>query len=167
MIAYGTRIFSERPALLAASSLLAAGLLLGCGGSSDSPEEVPGSDASTSAIQERDSLNISGGSSGRASLTQDQKRRLGPALRRLLTGDTLSRSPGIRRAEPAGERDGESVFSVLIEGASADTLRKASLPITSVAGGAVTARLTKGQIRKAASLESVQRIRLPGRATSQ
>jgi hypothetical protein len=100
-------------------------------------------------------------------LTAAQRQRLGPALRRLFAGDTLSRPSEPRATDPVGEREGRKVYSVLVEGASAKALRNAGLPVTSAVAGTLTARLTLPEIRKAASLQNVRRIRLSGQATSQ
>lgn len=96
-----------------------------------------------------------------------QRKRLAPAVRRLLRGDTLSRPGGIRRTEPVGEREGKRVYSILVEGVDAGTLQDADIPIVSAAGGVVTARLTTDQIRQVASIQDVRRIRFPGQATPQ
>lgn len=89
------------------------------------------------------------------SLSQAQRQRLGSSLRRFLTGDTA----GTRTIEAVGERDGEKVYSVLIQSSDPEALREVGLPITSVVGETVTARLTVEEILKAASQESVQSIR--------
>ena len=79
----------------------------------------------------------------------------------------MSGPGGIRKTRPVGEREGEQVYSVLIEGADTGTLQDADIPLVSAAGGVVTARLTADQIRRAASIEDVRRIRFPGQATPQ
>lgn len=89
------------------------------------------------------------------SLSQAQRQRLGSSLRRFLTGDTA----GTRTIEAVGERDGEKVYSVLIQGADPEALREAGLPLTSVVGETITARLTVEEILRAASMDSVQSIR--------
>jgi len=153
--------------------LFASGLLSGCGGNAGSSEDVGASaDSASPSVTQKDGDSLSEGQSGKVSsdrkaLNEDQRQRLGPALRRLFAGDTLSQMPEVRMAEPVGERGGEEVFSVIIEGADPERLRAASLPITSAVGGVVTTRLTISQIRKAASLEDVQRVRLPNQATPQ
>ncbi len=158
--------------------IVATGLASGCGEEPESTSETANPDTQSSAVaQEGDSL--AGNRAGEASsgprnspgrqdsLNAMQKKRLGPALRRLLTGDTLSRPGGIRKTRPVGEREGKQVYSVLIEGADAGTLQDANIPLVSAAGGVVTARLTADQIRRAASIEDVRRIRFPGQATPQ
>lgn len=162
--------------------IVATGLASGCGEEPESTSDTANPDTQSSAVaQEEDSLdgNRAGEASsghrnspgGQDSLNAMQKKRLGPALRRLLTGDTLSRPGGIRKTRPVGEREGEQVYSVLIEGADtgtlAGTLQDANIPLVSAAGGVVTARLTADQIRRAASIEDVRRIRFPGQATPQ
>ena len=161
--------------------IVATGLASGCGEEPESTSRTANLDTQSSAVTQEDSLdgNRAGEASsghrnspgGQDSLNTMQKKRLGPALRRLLTGDTLSRPGGIRKTRPVGEREGEQVYSVLIEGADmgtlAGTLQDANIPLVSAAGGVVTARLTADQIRRAASIEDVRRIRFPGQATPQ
>ena len=101
------------------------------------------------------------------SLTDAERSRLGPVLRRLITGDTTEAAPiRSRRLEPVGKRDGKEVYSVLIDGTGASTLQEAGLSHVSEAGGLVTARLTADQIRQAASIEDVRRIRVSKQARS-
>lgn len=89
------------------------------------------------------------------SLSSAQRQRLGPALQRFLTGDTLATGD----VKAVGTRDGENVFSVLIRSENADALREAGVPLTSVAGTIITARLTIDEILRAASVADVQSIR--------
>lgn len=135
-------------------------LAVACEGEPESSSGATGSDSAVVVQGEK-------GSSAREPLTAMQKKRLGPAVRRLLTGDTLSRPSDVRKAEPAGQRQGEDVYSVLIEGADVETLQEAGVPVTSTAGGVITARLTTDQIRQVASIQEVRRIRFPKRARSQ
>ena len=87
-------------------------------------------------------------------LTDAQKNRIGPTLRRLLRGDSLA----LDRVEPVGTRDGEPVYSVTVECDDAAALRAADVPLTSVQGDIVTARWTPDQIRTAAAVEAVRMI---------
>jgi hypothetical protein len=79
----------------------------------------------------------------------------------------LSLASNLRKTEPAGEREGENVYSALVEGASVETLQEAGVPVISVAGGVITTRLTTDEIRRVASIQEVRRIRFPKRARSQ
>lgn len=88
-------------------------------------------------------------------LAADQKNRIGPTLQRLMRGDRRVE----RRVEPVGQRDGAPVYSVTIECDRPSALRAAGLPLTSVQGDVITARLTLDQIRVAATVEAVQIIR--------
>ncbi len=163
--------------ILAATALLPLGLALGCGGDSGSTGSAAGSDtASSAAVQEEeDSLSDSIGdslnemnesrlgttpSSSQQPLTTAQKKRLGPAIRRLLSGDKSATRPDeLQQPSPAGERDGEKVYAVLIQGVELEALWEAGIPHVSKVGETVTARLTSEEIRKTASVEGVQRIR--------
>ena len=101
------------------------------------------------------------------SLTDAERSRLGPVLRRLVAGDTTEMAPiESRRLKPVGKRGGKEVYPVLIEGAGAGTLQEAGLSHVSEVGGLVTARLTADQIRQAASIEDVRRIRIAKQARS-
>jgi hypothetical protein len=166
--------------LFSASSLLSFVLFsftLGCGKKPEPTTDTAGSGASSSATAqgERDSsqedLSDRSPSDRLPPLTADQKQRLGPALRRVMAGDTLSKSgsePGrLRKTEPVGEREGKQVYSVLIEGADARALQDANIPVVSAAGGIITARLTTGQIHRVASIQNVRKIRFPGQSTPQ
>lgn len=89
------------------------------------------------------------------SLTKIQRQRLGSALQRFLTGDTTA----TRRIETVGTRDGEKIYSVLIQSQNPKALRDAEIPLTSVVGETITARLTVDQILTAASTDGVQSVR--------
>lgn len=123
--------------------------------------------------------SLLGASPDSAALSGTQRRRLGPALRRLVSGNRVSgdttgpvpsepHGAGLpHNVSPAGRKDGKEVYSVLIEGARAEMLREAGIPFTAETGSFVTARLTAEQIREVASIEAVERVRAPGQATSQ
>lgn len=128
----------------------------GCGGGSGEDTGARGGSDS----EEVASTDSSRNTGAAEALTQAQRSRLGPMLRRLLAADTSEMSPdSLRGLSPAGQRDGQKVYAVLIEGAGTEVLRKANIPYVSKVGGTVTARLTAEQIRKAASIGEVQRIR--------
>jgi hypothetical protein len=90
-----------------------------------------------------------------ASLTSAQRQRLAPPLQRVLTGDTVQTN----RVQPVGDRDGDPVYSVLIVASDAEALRDAGLALTNVRDSVLTARWTPSNIRRAASIEGVRRIR--------
>lgn len=128
-------------------------------------------DSASSAGPASDTSDTSGTSATNSlrsdSLTEAERSRLGPVLRRLVAGDTTKAATfKSRRLEPVGERGGKEVYSVLIGGTGASTLRKAGLSHVSEAGGLITARLTANQIRQAASIEDVRRIRISKQARS-
>ncbi len=83
--------------------------------------------------------------------------KLDPALQRLVQGETRSMDQF-----SASERDdGTTVYSVILRSEQPEALREAGLPINSVQGSIVTARLRIAQIREAATLEAVQNIENP------
>jgi hypothetical protein len=88
-------------------------------------------------------------------LTKLQKKRIGPRLQRLIRGKDLT---GPQSIEPVGKRGGASVYEVLIYGDNPDALREAGIPLGTVQGGLMTARLTIDQILKAAMVDAVQNI---------
>lgn len=88
-------------------------------------------------------------------LTDAQRDRIGPTLRRLLRGDSRS----LDEVEPVDTRDGEPVYSVTVECDDAAALRAAGVPLTSVQGPIITARWTLDQIRTAAAVGAVNMIR--------
>lgn len=90
-------------------------------------------------------------------LTNPQMQKLDPALQRLVQGETRSMDQF-----SASERDdGTTVYSVILRSEQPEALREAGLPINSVQGSIVTARLRIAQIREAATLEAVQNIENP------
>ena len=100
-----------------------------------------------------DSTNPSAASTG--PLTDAQKDRIGPTLRRLLRGD----SRALDEVEPVDTRDGEPVYSVTVECDDAAALRAAGVPLTSVQGPIITARWTLNQVRTGAAVGAVKMIR--------
>jgi hypothetical protein len=113
-----------------------------------------------------DSLAADSTASEAEPLTEAQRSRLGPALRRFLTGDTTGARPaGPQDLSPAAKRDGKSVYSVTVQGVGVSRLREAGISQASEVGGIVTARLTADQIREAASIEEVRRIRASRQAS--
>jgi hypothetical protein len=154
---------TSRLVLLLGAGAVAVMLMFGCENKADAPEKSVDADADTSV-----SASAAKATGSPDSLSEVQRNRLAPSLRRFLTGDTSGARPStLRKISPAGTRDGENVYAVLIEGAEAEILRQAGIPYVSVAGSLVTARLTTGQIRKAASVEAIRKIRLPKRARTQ
>ena len=153
-----------------AAGLLTFALFVGCTGDSGSTSEGNAEVDTTASLEDsqvegRDSVKRA--PEDHRSLTNAQKNRLGPGLQQLVTGDTTRKiSPKIRSLEPVGERDGEDAYSVLIEG-KRQSLQEADIPFVSATGNVITARLTTGQIRKAASLQGIRRIRLPSQAEAQ
>lgn len=138
----------------------------GCKPSGDHADASEGT-GSESAQVSPTSPSDSSVASADSTLTEAQRGRLGPALRRLLAGDTAeTRTEGPLELSPAGKRDGKETYSVLIHGAEAKTLRRADVPYVSEVGGTVTARLTVGQIRRVASIEDVRRIRAAREVTT-
>jgi hypothetical protein len=96
-----------------------------------------------------------GGSS--QSLTDSQLQKLDPALQRLVQGE----SHGMDRYSTSKREDGKTAYSVILRSNEPEALRKAGLPLNSVQGDIITARLTIAQIRKAARLEAVRKIENP------
>lgn len=87
-------------------------------------------------------------------LTATQEKRIGPRLQRVIRGE----DPGTRPVESVGKRGGASVYDVIIRCNDAEALRKAGIPLNSVQGTLMTARLTLDQILEAATVEAVVRI---------
>lgn len=95
-------------------------------------------------------------------LSQSEQQKLDPALQRLIAGEPL---PIDRYA--TSSRGDTTVYSVLITTNDVEQLRAADLPVGSVTGDVVTARLTVDEIRRATSLSSVRSIENPSRAQPQ
>jgi lipopolysaccharide export LptBFGC system permease protein LptF len=97
-----------------------------------------------------------------APLSQAESEKLDRALQRLVTGQSLSRD-----SYTISTRDGDTVYSVLIRTDDPERLSQSNVPIGTVNGNIVTARLTIDQIREAASLPFVRSIANPERARPQ
>lgn len=141
---------SCRPLPVLLLPILCGAILLpmgGCWDSGSSSPDGPGEKTSeeTSGKASRESSGLSGA----------QRKRLGPVLQRLLAGDTLA-TEGIQKA---GMREGAPVYSVFVVSADPEALREAGLSLTSVRDSLITARMTKEEIRRAASVPSVRQIR--------
>jgi len=96
------------------------------------------------------------------SLTENQLGKLDPTLRRLVQEDAPE--PPI----PSTTRpDGTVAYAVFIRVTDAVRVREAGLPINSVSGNVLTARLSKSEIRKAARLSAVTSIESSGEAFPQ
>ena len=95
-------------------------------------------------------------------LTTAQRNRIGPRLQQLLTSKARP-----YRVEPVGTRDGTPIYSVTIRSSDAEAFREAGLSVTSVQGDIITARLTVEEIRRAATVPSVQAIRAAGEVQPQ
>lgn len=105
---------------------------------------------------------IAGCGGSRHSLTEGQLAKLDPALRRLVQG--RSSDPSI----PSTTRpDGTVAYAVFMRVTDADPIREAGLPINSVSGNVLTARLSKPELRKAVRLDAVTSIESSGEATPQ
>jgi len=86
--------------------------------------------------------------------------KLDPALQRLVRGE----SRGMDRYSTF-ERDEVTVYSVILRSNNPEALRKADLPLNSVQGDVITARLSIAQLRTAARLDAVRRIENPTETT--
>lgn len=86
-------------------------------------------------------------------LSEKERGKLDAALRRVVAGQTVS-----EEVLPRGERDGEPVYHVLIRTKDAQALRAEAIPIGSVSGSVVTARLTTEEVRRAVQLPAVTSI---------
>ena len=69
------------------------------------------------------------------------------------------------RYSTSRRNDGVTVYSVIIRSNNPEALRKADLPLNSVQGDVITARLSIAQLRTAARLAAVQRIENPTETT--
>lgn len=94
-------------------------------------------------------------SSSASTLTDAQKKRIGPRLRRLIRGEEA----GPRPVEAVGTRGDAPVYGIIIYCDDAGALRDAGIPLSTVQGEIISARLTINQIREAATIEVVDAIR--------
>jgi hypothetical protein len=132
--------------------LIAAFCLAGCG-TDDASEDAPADSAAVAPAAQAspdmpDDPVVD-------SLTQTQQNRLGPSLQRFLTGDSMATGNIVAEGE---QRNGEKVFAVIIRSDDADALRDAGIPLNSVAGSIITARLTADEILRVSSMPSVRSV---------
>ena len=106
------------------------------------------------------STGLGGCSNSQHALTEPQMQKLDPALQRLVRGE----SRGMDRYSTF-ERDEVTVYSVILRSNNPEALRKADLPLNSVQGDVITARLSITQLRTAARLDAVRRIENPTETT--
>lgn len=138
--------------------LVSAALLAFAGGCADtrSPSSEASSSSGKAGVQGGRPASGDAAAGTTATLSQEATRRLSPSLQRLLTGDSLRTG----RVEPVGTRGGAPVYSVFLVVSDAAPLREAGLPLINVLRDSlVTARLTAAELRTAASVPEVRRIR--------
>lgn len=111
--------------------------------------------SSENEAEETSAGNGEENSSSAPDLTDDQKKRIGGRLQRLIRGD----EEGPRPVEAVGSRGGRSVYEVIIQCDDPDALRDAGIPLNTVQGALITARLTIDQILEAATVKAVDAIR--------
>lgn len=108
------------------------------------------------------SLAVTGCGGSDQVLTKEELEKLDPDLRRLVQGSAP------QQAIPSTTRpDGTRAYSVFIRATDAERVREAGLPINSVSGNILTARLSTSELRKAARLEAVTSIESSGEASPQ
>lgn len=173
LVPRGSASLLEACRRIAVGLCVVVGVVLGCGdeeartskteGDSPSAAETadtttapssPKANASDTMAAASDDTSASGPSASRG-LSSTEKKRLGPTLQRLLRGDSLA----MERVDPVSTKEGAPVYEVTIRTENPDALREAGLPLTSVQGTLVTARLTLDQLRSAASTTGVRTIR--------
>jgi len=96
---------------------------------------------------------------GGDALTDDQMRKLAPALQKVVKGEDPPPMANLVTAT----KDGATVYAVILRVSDGTAVRDAGIPLNSVQGSVATARLTVGQIREAARLAAVDRIEPSGR----
>lgn len=103
------------------------------------------------------SSGVTGCLNSKQTLTKPQMEKLAPSLQRLVQNEARS----MDRFTTAEREDGTLVYSVILRSTDPAALRAANLPINSVQGPIVTARLSVAQIRTAATLKPVEKIETP------
>lgn len=93
--------------------------------------------------------------SGRVSLKPYEKEKLDPALQNLVINKGKVDSSIYNKST---NREGETVFDVIIRSDDPEAVRKAGIPVQSVVRNIITAQLTVEQIRQAAALDAVTSI---------
>jgi hypothetical protein len=104
-------------------------------------------------------LMMSGCSGASDTLTTEQRNKLHPRLQRLLDG-TAAATAFVTTTRP----DGTIAYAVLLRVDDPAAIRESGLPVQSIVGSTVTARLTLSELRRAARLPTVQSI-APARRT--
>lgn len=122
-----------------------------------SPDPVARFSIALSALLCLSLLGMGACTNSEPALTDSQREKLDPALQRLIEGE----APSTDRYSTSERDDGTTVYSVILQSDDPSALREAGLPINSVRGDLVTARLTVAQIREAAKMDAVRRIENP------
>lgn len=102
----------------------------------------------TSSVEDEAAANGENESPPAPTLTDTQKKRIGPRLKRLIRGETSE-------PQPVGQRGQASIYEVILRCDDPDALRNADIPLSSVQGNVITARLSIDQILKAATVDAV------------
>ncbi len=93
-------------------------------------------------------------SCARPLLTDREMAKLDPQLQRLVAGETVAESD----YEVSNRLSGEKEYGVIIRSSNAEDLRSAGIPINSVIGDVITARLTISELKKVLTIPSVRAL---------
>jgi hypothetical protein len=87
-------------------------------------------------------------------LTKQEKSKLDPSLQRLLKDEVIAdKNYNVRVAE-----NGSKMYGVIIRCSDATQLEQAGIPVNSVSGDIITAKLSIEQIRKVVTLPAVSSV---------
>lgn len=90
-------------------------------------------------------------------LTHEQLRKLDPALRHLVLGDTAAAASF--RYSTSRRSDGAMAYALIVHASDVDVLREAGLPLNTVLGEVITVHWTVEEIRQAVRFPEVASIR--------
>ena len=90
----------------------------------------------------------------RAALTDREMAKLDPPLQRLVAEGSAAESDYDVSIRSGGEKE----YGVIIRSANAEELRSAGIPINTVMGDVITARLTISELKKVLTIPSVRAL---------
>jgi hypothetical protein len=87
-------------------------------------------------------------------LTDRELAKLDPPLQKLMGGGSISENQFDVSSRPGGEKE----YGVIIRSSNPEELRSSGIPINSVIGDVITARLTVDELRKVLTIPSVHAL---------
>ncbi len=94
------------------------------------------------------------GGCARPALTDREMAKLDPPLQRLIVGEAVVEGDFDVSNRPGGEKE----YGVIIRSSNPEELKSAGIPINTVMGDVITARLTISELKKVLTIPSVRAL---------